>query len=516
MKRFKKFLITSLATIGTVCLAAGIAACGNGSGDGGDPVEPNKVPLIAPVLDISGDVLSWNTVAHADGYIVYEDGVSVSEQAETSYTITQDYPGTYTYTVKATTTEKGYSESPLSNEKTFKVNPYVLAAPVITIDENGVISWAAVDHANSYDIYENDTLIESISELTYTIKQTNPAIYTYTVVATSTDKAYSKSERSNAAEYKVPLYLSIGVEFPQGFEGTVVVGLYDESNKLVTETEVARDELSEGGYSDYGSARLVVEWGNYVAKITNLSELYVATWARVSTENRSGSITIAEKKNVLELGKQTITATIPAGEDSITLQYIFVAGASTNGAHSIIMEEAVAGLQISAAGKIMINTEQRVLTGSFKTVEGEVVIISVTYTRHDAEGEGEAPAEEHISFEIEIVNYGIRQYLQLCPEKYDVEKADELVQYANTVYESCTRYLEVTTSGDYAFFFPNTHAHNTFITIIINNQRYDFSGGGLENIHLETGDDIEIEIELSNSTEILFYVYPAPVDDKES
>lgn len=514
MKRFKKLLITSLAVVGTLCLAAGLAACGNGNnGDGGgqDTDNPKTVPLIAPTLDISGDVLSWNTIAHANGYVVYEDGVSISEQAETSYTITQNYPGTYTYTVKATTTEKGYSESPLSNEKTYKVDPYVLEAPVITIDENGVISWAAVDHANGYEIYENDTILESTIDLTYTIAQTNPAIYTYTVVATSTDKAYSKSEHSNAVEYKVPLHLAIGVQFPDGFEGTAKLGLYDESNKLVTETEVARDELSEGGYSNYGSARLVVDWGNYVAKITNLSGQYVATWARVSTQNRSGSITIAKNSNALELGKQTLTVTVPAGENSVTEQYIFIAGASTNGSHSIIMERAVTGLQISAAGKTMINAEQNALTGSFKTEEGEAIMIAVTYTRPNAESEEEEPAEpaeEQISFEIEIVNYGIRQYLRLCPEQYSVDKAEMLKQYANSIYDSCTRYLVVERSGNYAFFFPNTHAHNTFITLTVNGQSYDFSGGGLQNIHLEAGDDVEIEMQLStSSTEILLYVY---------
>lgn len=527
-KYFKKLLITSLAAVGTLCLAAGLAACGNGGNDNppdDNPQTPTKVPLIAPVLDISGDVLSWNTVAHADGYVVYENDVSVSEQAETSYTITQDYPGTYTYTVKATTTEKGYSESPISNSKKFTVAPYVLEAPVITIDEDGVITWSAVDHADNYEIYENGTIIAAVSELTYTIEQTTPAVFTYTVVATSTDKAYTKSAASNAAEYHVPLYISLGVEFPDGFEGTVTLGIYDKSDKLVAQTEVTRDQngyedengdFVEGEYSNYGSARFVIkEWGDYVAKIINLNKPYVATWVRLSKEHRSGSITIAETTNALELGKQTITATVPADENFVTMQYVFVAGASTNGAHSIMIDESLTGVQISVAGKTIINTDQRLFTGSFSTIEGEAFIVSITYTKPEVESEepeAEEPVEEQISFTIEIVNYGIRQYLKLCPEPYNVEKADQLVQYANTIFDSCTRYLVVEEAGDYAFFFPTTHAHNTFITVVINGQSYDFSGGALRTVHLEAGDDIEIEITLSNSAEILFYVYPAPVE----
>lgn len=529
-KYFKKLLITSLAAVGTLCLSAGLAACGNGGGNTppeGDDPEPSKVPLIAPVLDISGDVLSWNTVAHADGYIVYENDVSVSEQAETSYTITQDYPGTYTYTVKATTTEEGYSESPISNEKKFTVDPYVLEAPVIAIDEDGVITWNAVDHADNYEVYENGTIIAAVSELTYTIVQTTPAIYTYTVIATSTDKAYAKSAASNAAEYQVPLYISLGVEFPDGFEGTVSLGIYDGSDKLVAQTEVTRDqngyedengEFIEGEYSNYGSARFVIkEWGDYVAKIIDLNESYVATWVRLSKEHRNGSITIAENKNALEVGKQTITATVPADENSVTMQYVFIAGVSTNGAHSIMIDESLTGVQISVAGKTIVNTDQRLFTGSFSTVEGEAFIVSITYTKPEVESEDEAePVEEQISFEIEIVNYGIRQYLQLCPEPYNVEKADQLVKYSNSIFDSCTRYLVVEESGDYAFFFPTTHAHNTYITVTINGQSYDFSGGALRIIHLEAGDDIEIEITMSNSTEVLCYVYLAPIEDEEN
>lgn len=531
MKRFKKLLITSLAAIGTVCLAAGLAACGGGDNgnnnpDGEGQNEGKKVPLIAPVIDLSGDVLSWGEIAHADGYIVYEDGKSVSEQTETSYTITQDYPGTYTYTVKATTTQKGYSESPLSNEKKFKVNPYTLASPVISIDENGIISWNEVDHADTYEIYENGTAIANTSALSYTIEQTTPAEFKYTVVAKSADKAYSKSQPSNEATYKVPLHLSIGVEFPEEFEGTVTVGIYDGA-KLVASAQVTRDEV-EGGYSDYGSASFIVkEWGSYVAKVTELSEGYVATWARVSTDRRNGSIKITEKTadNVLSLNKNTLTVTVPAGENSVTAQYIFIAGHSDDGAHSIIIDEGLTGLQISAAERTVISTTQNAYKGSFSTVEGEVIIISVTYTKPSAPAQQDAeqePADEQFSFEIEIVDYEVRVPVRILPEPYDIEHRNpenenylDYEPYTNVIYDSCVRYIEVEESGEYEFFFPSNHAHNTFITLTVNGQSYDLSGGGSAKVNLEAGKEIRIEIELSYSSEIHFYVYVAPVEEEE-
>lgn len=509
-KYFKKLLVTLLAAVSVVCLAAGLVACGDGGSD--DPGEGAKVSLIAPVLDLSGDVLSWQEVAHATGYTVYENGKSVSEQTETSYIIKQDYPGTYEYTVKATTTEKGYSDSPVSAAKSFTVKPYKLNAPVISIDsDTGIISWAAVEHADGYEIYENRELIDTVTEYSYTILQTNPAVFAYTVRAISTDAAYSISDHSNSEEYKVPLHAVVAVEFPTEFEGEVTVSLCKaESGAFVAETKVVRDE-SELGTSNYGTGKFVVEWGNYVAKITGgLTDEYVATWARVSTERRNGSIAIHKNSNTLQLGKQTVTASIPANEDYVTVEYIFIAGHSDDGAHSIIIDEGVTGLQISAAGKTIINTDQNAYKGSFNTAEGEVIIISATFikpavnSQEPEDGEvgapGEEPTDVQVSFEIEIVNYEEKIPLRILPEPYNLAHFTDkgYGSYVNEIYDSCVRYVDVEKSGTYEFFFLNSKAHNSFIALTVGDKSFNLSGGGIASVYLKAGDRVRVQIDVTN------------------
>lgn len=77
--------------------------------------------LAAPVIELSGTTLSWAAVEHATGYDVYRDGAKVTSVTATTYTVADTAEGSYEYTVKATSTDKAYSESPASNAKTYTV-----------------------------------------------------------------------------------------------------------------------------------------------------------------------------------------------------------------------------------------------------------------------------------------------------------------------------------------------------------------------------------------------------------
>ncbi|MDE7264954.1 MAG: hypothetical protein K2N52_01600, partial [Clostridia bacterium] len=105
-------LAAAMAT--TVGLAAG---CNPGSHGGGDDT-PEK--LAAPVVTLSGNVISWNAVDHADAYDVYE-GTSVVSEAQTScsYTINKTVEGAYEYTVVATSSDENYTDSDKSNVVTY-------------------------------------------------------------------------------------------------------------------------------------------------------------------------------------------------------------------------------------------------------------------------------------------------------------------------------------------------------------------------------------------------------------
>lgn len=136
---FKTVLSSVVGTSMAVTMLA-VAVCGSGCktkkkpGEGSDPGnEPgsgggeNKPPVVqttkleAPAVVLNENVITWNPVQYATGYEVFEGETSVSSQtsADTSYYIDKMTAGTYTYTVKATTTDTNYSTSDASNSVSY-------------------------------------------------------------------------------------------------------------------------------------------------------------------------------------------------------------------------------------------------------------------------------------------------------------------------------------------------------------------------------------------------------------
>lgn len=76
-----------------------------------------------------------------------------------------------------------------------------LAMPRITIKGN-VISWAAVQNATGYTVYEDGEVAGTVTEPSYTITETAAGRYTYTVVANG-GTGYANSEVSNSVVYAI-------------------------------------------------------------------------------------------------------------------------------------------------------------------------------------------------------------------------------------------------------------------------------------------------------------------------
>lgn len=174
--------------------------------------------LAAPqiTLDEETGVITWQAVEHATGYIVMENGMAVSSITGTRYTITQTVVGTYSYTVRATSTNPAYSTSDDSNTESYTVNAASLRAPQIELNGN-VLTWEAVDNAHSYDVYESGRKIatveqplpeeqedgtEKVPDVTYAVSPLAYGRYTYTVVAISKNAQYLSSRHSNEVEYE--------------------------------------------------------------------------------------------------------------------------------------------------------------------------------------------------------------------------------------------------------------------------------------------------------------------------
>lgn len=200
MKSAKRFLLLPLMLVALLCCAFAVfTACAEEEEQG-----PEATPLSAPVIELDGNVVSWEAVSGATSYTVYvnDDGTSVTG---TSYTLTMTEAGSYTIYVIANSTNAAYTDSVRSNTVTYTVEQtYPLAAPVIELDGN-VVSWDAVEHAVSYTVTVNGTAQAPVTGTSYTITETTPGDYTVTVVANAeAGTNYVNSPASNSVTYTVP------------------------------------------------------------------------------------------------------------------------------------------------------------------------------------------------------------------------------------------------------------------------------------------------------------------------
>lgn len=111
----KKILTVILSMVAALAVC-GAAAC----------TAKNKTEkLSAPVIELNGNVVSWQTVENAASYNVYVADEAAVSVTETSYTLTQTEVGSYEVYVTAVASE-GYSDSDASNKVT-----YVIEKPAV-------------------------------------------------------------------------------------------------------------------------------------------------------------------------------------------------------------------------------------------------------------------------------------------------------------------------------------------------------------------------------------------------
>ncbi len=140
--------------------------------------------------------LTWTAAEYATGYKIYQiiDGEKVLKSTVTStYTTYTNQPGgNYQYVIHAYSTLFG--ESPKGTTVTIPLELPIMEAPsnVSYKIQNGnyvVLSWAAVQYANSYKVYElidgEKVLKSTVSSLTATISNVPAGNHTYVVHSVS-------------------------------------------------------------------------------------------------------------------------------------------------------------------------------------------------------------------------------------------------------------------------------------------------------------------------------------------
>lgn len=288
MKTKKQFSLILFISMFMLCVIFGLTACGGG--------ENAPVALSAPEISLSNNVISWSAVDNADSYEVYENGSKVKSQAETTYTITQTAPGTYSYTVKATSNNSQYLKSNSSNAVEYTVSAGKLSAPQITLTGN-VLSWTAVDHADLYEVYEGETIVIRQANTSYTITKSVAGSYSYKVKALSIN-GYTESEFSNVETYT---YQPQTVEATQLDTPSISI---NPQTGVITWTAVP----NATGYVVYENTYVVASVTGTSYTITQ-TKMGTYSYCVAATSNKAAYKT-SEKSNVVsyEVGPQPLPA----------------------------------------------------------------------------------------------------------------------------------------------------------------------------------------------------------------
>ena len=129
--------------------------------------------------------LSWNTVANATSYQLYQGGTLVYNSTGTSWSSNNLPNGTYTYTAYGC---NGSTCGFASNQVTVTVL-HVPPAPTLSANEststngNFSLSWNATTAASSYDLYQNGTSVYNSTGTSWSASGLGNGTYTYTVDA---------------------------------------------------------------------------------------------------------------------------------------------------------------------------------------------------------------------------------------------------------------------------------------------------------------------------------------------
>ena len=108
-----------------------------------------QAQLAAPVISLSGSVVSWAAVPNAESYKLYVDGQFTANLGnELSVDLSQVIALKVPYTVNVLAHASGFKDSELSNTISYTPKPN---APVLTLD-GSILSWTAIPSATKYTL----------------------------------------------------------------------------------------------------------------------------------------------------------------------------------------------------------------------------------------------------------------------------------------------------------------------------------------------------------------------------
>lgn len=158
-------------------------------------IKPYPVKLGAPVVTIDENgVASWAAVENASGYKYVIDNGETVVTDKTNVTLTNKQ----SIKVMAIGDGDDYADGDYCEAKIYKVPAVKLDTPVVTIDENGVASWAAVKNASGYKYVIDDGEAVATDKTSITLENGQ----TIKVMAVGDGEDFTDSDYSEAKKYE--------------------------------------------------------------------------------------------------------------------------------------------------------------------------------------------------------------------------------------------------------------------------------------------------------------------------
>jgi hypothetical protein len=231
------------------------------------PVVP-EAPVTESLTNNRNPVWTWAAVEDAVSYRVYENGVPKGIVNEPKYTSKNLTEGTHRLEVTAIDAVGNESAASEAGHVVIDLTPPVVPeAPVtesLTNNRNPVWTWAAVEDAVKYRVYEDDVDKGFVTEATYTSE--NLAEGEHTLAVTAIDAAGNESAKSEAGEVVIDLTPPVVPEAPvtesltnnrnpmwtwAAVEDAVKYRVYEDDvdKGFVTEATYTSENLAEGEHT---------------------------------------------------------------------------------------------------------------------------------------------------------------------------------------------------------------------------------------------------------------------------
>ena len=240
-------------------------------------VAPPAAPtgLTATATGTSSIALSWNRVADATSYKVYQNGTEVATVATNSYNAEGLNAGTnYCYTVKAVNSYNG--ESVDSNSAC--ATTWIPQPPTVPTNlqataggESVSLTWNAAERATSYRVYNGNTLVaENVQGTSYVVTGlTAGTNYCFTVTAVNIAGESAPSNQACATAQEVQKYrIRVSTGSHDNYGDYLNINSYNASNNSSTVGVSAKTESNSQIF-------ILEEAGNGNKYIRNVDGYYI-------------------------------------------------------------------------------------------------------------------------------------------------------------------------------------------------------------------------------------------------